>query len=250
MTIKTQGIAPLGQAVQQHNGETLAAIKADQARTLTASDTQHLEYQRHIADTSSGSITIALKPAADWPAYVPFHFQKVHASNSMIIDGDGSETVDGNATITITGNSEVVSLYSDGTTIRRWSAGSAAPSAAAPVVKTDVQDFGPVKLDLIAANADEIRFQAGFAGTLVASRGITSKASIATGSAVATVSIGGVNCTGGVLTWAAADAAGTKKTSAITAGGTFAAGDEIRILISGANTGAAFGGIALDYTRS
>ena len=110
MSIQTQGIASLGAAVQQHNGEPLAAIKADQARTLTASDTQHLEFQRHLADTSSGSITITLKPAADWPKFVPFHFQKVSASNSMIIDGDGSETVDGSATIAVTGNGTVISL--------------------------------------------------------------------------------------------------------------------------------------------
>ncbi len=125
MSIQTQGIASLGAAVQQHNGEPLAAIKADQARTLTASDTQHLEFQRHLADTSSGSITITLKPAADWPKFVPFHFQKVSASNSMIIDGDGSETVDGSATIAVTGNGTVISLYSDGTTIRRYIEGGA-----------------------------------------------------------------------------------------------------------------------------
>ncbi len=130
MSIPTQGIAPLGQTVQQHNSEPLAAIKADQARTLTASDTQHLEYQRHLADTSGGSITITLKPAADWPAFVPFHFQKISASNTMTIDGAGSETVDGSATIAVTGNGTVISLYSDGTTIRRYIEGGAAGGVA------------------------------------------------------------------------------------------------------------------------
>lgn len=130
MTIKTQGIAPLGLAVQQHNTAPLAAIKADQARTLTASDTQNLQYQRHLADTSGGSVTITLKPLAEWPPFVPFHFQKISASNTMTIDGDGSETIEGSATIAVTGNNTVVSLYSDGTTLRRYTEGATASGVA------------------------------------------------------------------------------------------------------------------------
>lgn len=129
MSIDTQGIAPMGQTVQQHNDAPLAAIKADQARTLTASDTQHLEYQRHIVDTTSGNVTVTLKPLADWPPYVPYYFQKVAAANTMTIDADGSETIEGNATLAVTADNAVVALYSDGTEIRRYVEGGAGATA-------------------------------------------------------------------------------------------------------------------------
>lgn len=145
MSIKTQGIAPLGQSVQQHNDAALAAIKADQAKTLTESDTQNLEFQRHVADTSGGSITITLKPAADWPKYVPYFFQKVAAGNTMTIDAAGSETIEGNATIAVTGNYTVIAIYSDGTALRRYTeGGTAAGAAGALLAANNLSDLAAV----------------------------------------------------------------------------------------------------------
>jgi hypothetical protein len=250
MPIDTQGITPLSESVQQHANDPLAAVKADQAKTLTASDTQNLHYQRHLADTSSASITITCKPAAEWPPFLPYHFQKVSASNSMIIDGDGSETVDGAATITITENGGVVSLYSDGTTIRRWSAGSATASAAAPIAKSDVQSFPiPGRVDLIGANAYQIRFRMGFAGTFTRISSVMSGAAL-DADAVGTLLIAGGAVTGGVVTHANLAAAGDAQDQAITAGGAFTADQEIRYTVSGTNASAAFAGVVLEYTRS
>lgn len=79
--------------------------------TVTAAD--RLLY----VDTSAGSRTMTLPPAATPAPYTPFSFIKAHVSNSLIIDGDGAETVDGAATLTLTALNARAVLYSDGA---RW----------------------------------------------------------------------------------------------------------------------------------
>lgn len=278
MSIQTQGIASLGAAVQQHNNEPLAAVKADQARTLTASDTQSLEHQRHLADTTSGSITIALKPLAEWPPFVPFYFQKTSASNTMTLDPSDAETIEGNSTIAVTGNNTVVALYSDGTALRRYvEGGSAAGVAGALLAANNLSDLAsaatartnlgvsattavdlkadvhahpiPGRVDLIGANAWQIRFRMGFAGTFTRISSVMSGATL-DANAVGTLLIAGGAVTGGVVTHANLVAAGDAQDQAITAGGAFTADQEIRYTISGANTQAAFAGVTLEYTRA
>lgn len=66
-----------------------------------------------LADTSSGSIIINL------PAHLNFKdkffiIKKTSASNSLIIDPNGSETIDGNSTYTLSSLNETVEITSDG----------------------------------------------------------------------------------------------------------------------------------------
>ena len=56
------------------------------------------------ANTGSGSITFALPPLAGVNSDVVYSFEKIASANSMILDGNGSETIDGNATKTLTAN--------------------------------------------------------------------------------------------------------------------------------------------------
>lgn len=236
MTIKTQGIAPLGLAVQQHNTAPLAAIKADQARTLTASDTQDLQYQRHLADTSGGSVTITLKPLAEWPPFVPFHFQKISASNTMTIDGDGSETIEGNATIAVTGNNTVISLYSDGTTLRRYTEGATASGVAgALLAANNLSDL---------ASAATARTNLG--GTTVGKAVFT-----AASEAAAQTAIGATATGASVLTAANAAAAQTALGATVTGAAVFTAADAAAgrtALAAAANTLAGVASVSLsDY---
>lgn len=227
MTIKTQGIAPLGLAVQQHNTAPLAAIKADQARTLTASDTQNLQYQRHLADTSGGSVTITLKPLAEWPPFVPFHFQKISASNTMTIDGDGSETIEGNATIAVTGNNTVISLYSDGTTLRRYTEGATASGVAgALLAANNLSDL---------ASAATARTNLG--GTTVGKAVFTAASEAAAQTAI------GATATGASVLTAANAAAG--RTALAAAANTLAGVASVSLSDYADDAAAAVGGIAV-----
>jgi|GEM_PF-4795088 len=76
-------------------------------------------------DTSSGSITLGLPPAADsagkWGIAV-----KTSASNSMTVDPSGSETINAVATISTTGLHSWIIFWSDGT--EWWALFAAAPA--------------------------------------------------------------------------------------------------------------------------
>lgn len=150
MSFKTQGIESLGAAVQQHNAETLAAAKADQLRTLAVDGEQDMQYQRTLANTASGDVTITLKPAADWPIGLPYHFQQVHASNSLVVEAFGSETIEGSASVTVSGLGATVSLYSDGTSIRRYSeGGSGSGVAGALLIQENLADLDDPDVGLV-----------------------------------------------------------------------------------------------------
>lgn len=185
MSIQTQGIASLGAAVQQHNAEPFAVVKADQARTLTADDTQHLEYTRHVVDTTGGNVTVTLKPLADWPKYVPYFFQKVAAGNTMTIDAAGSETIEGNATIAVTGNNTVIAIYSDGTSLRRYTEGGTAAGAAGALLAannlSDLTNTGTAQTNLGGTATGKALFTAANAAAAATAVGAT-----ATGAAVLT----------------------------------------------------------------
>ncbi len=76
--------------------------------TVTTSD--HLIY----ADTSSGSITFALPALSGVTADIVYRFLKTSASNSMILDGNGSETIDLATTLTKTAIYSDVSIIKSG----------------------------------------------------------------------------------------------------------------------------------------
>lgn len=65
-------------------------------------------------DTSSASATHTLPPVAS-NAGKHVIFKKTSASNTLTIDGYGSETIDGQSSIILYDNYEVVHLYCDGT---------------------------------------------------------------------------------------------------------------------------------------
>lgn len=268
-----QGRQPLVHEIQKMDGDVAARLVVSQVKVVTADYTATIEDDLIVVDATAGAVTVTL-PKVDL-AYrgKVYEVVKIDASgNAVTVDGAGSEQIEGAASVSLPTRYATAAVR----TVNNLAWTRATPSAAAggiagaaidgsnvsganltawrtllaAVLKADTQDLGPISLDLIGANAAEIRFQVGFAGTLTRIRGISSKATIATGNAVVTASIGGVNCTGGAITFAIADAAGTKKNSAITAGGAFAAGDEIRLLVSGTNDAAAFAGITLDYTRT
>lgn len=279
MLAETQTLPPIQQTVQQANASTIASMRARQAARITVAATGDLQKDLTLVDTTSGNITVSLRPGAEWPPYLPYSIQKIAAGNTVTVDPSGSETIEGNATATITGNNEILAIYWDpvallfrrayqgqagavpagvaaqdasnitGASLTAWLA-ALASGATGIMQKNAVQNFGVARLDLVAATADEIRWQPGFAGTITRIRGIIWGANVAVGTADVGLTIGGVAVTGGALSWAIAATAGTKQNSACTAANVFAAGDEIRLLVAGGNTAATFGGITVEYTRT
>jgi hypothetical protein len=68
----------------------------------------------YTCSTSGGSVTATL-PAAATNSGQLYAFKKTHASNSLIVDGNSSETVDGAATLTATADDACLVIVSDGT---------------------------------------------------------------------------------------------------------------------------------------
>lgn len=65
-------------------------------------------------DTSGGSRTMTLPAVAGVTAYTVYSFLKSSASNSMILDGNGSELIAGATTHTSTALNARVDIYTDG----------------------------------------------------------------------------------------------------------------------------------------
>jgi len=66
------------------------------------------------ANTVGGSVTFTLPALASATDSFFLAFKKTHASNSMILDGNGSETIDGATTQTYTADNNYVILWSNG----------------------------------------------------------------------------------------------------------------------------------------
>ena len=66
-----------------------------------------------LTTSSSGNVTITLYAASGNAGRI-LHVKKLVAANSVIIDGNGSETVDGDTTVTITAQFTSLSLVCDG----------------------------------------------------------------------------------------------------------------------------------------
>lgn len=91
-----------------HDGEMVSLTKSADY-TITTAD--RLIY----FDTSGGSRTATLPPAASVEPESVYACIKSATANSLIIDGDGSELVDGATTKTLTALHERADLVSDGT---------------------------------------------------------------------------------------------------------------------------------------
>jgi hypothetical protein len=66
------------------------------------------------ANTSGGNITFNLGAAATLGSAFMIGIKKTHASNTVTIDGNGSETIDGDTTVTLTANKEYTQIICDG----------------------------------------------------------------------------------------------------------------------------------------
>lgn len=109
--------------------------------------------------------------------------------------------------------------------------------------------FGPNDADLLGLRA--IRFVPGFAGRLTQISATLSGANVATGPATVAVAVAGVVATlPAAISFAVGQTAGATQTQPISAGGTFTALQEIRIIPGGTNTAATFAGVVLTYVRT
>lgn len=81
--------------------------------TKTANYTVTTSDQVILCDTSSGGFTLTL-PTAVGNSGTRFVIKKIAAANSVIIDGNGSQTIDGVLTQTLTANYTSAVVYSDG----------------------------------------------------------------------------------------------------------------------------------------
>lgn len=98
--------------------ETLDKSARYDLKTVTASQTVILTYPRtlFLVDTTSGSVTLTLPPAAA-SVGMRFEAKKTAAANTVTIDGNASETIDGATTLAWTTRYQGFGVVSDGT---RW----------------------------------------------------------------------------------------------------------------------------------
>lgn len=85
-----------------------------QSVTKTANYTVGLGDHLVYGDTTSGNVTLTLPALSGVTQNVVYSFQKTAAANSLVIDGNGSETVNGNANVTLTAQHARVDLVSNG----------------------------------------------------------------------------------------------------------------------------------------
>lgn len=267
--------------VQQHNNRAAGSLIARQfvdliAGTITWGNHFPLK-DTALCNTAAGTITINLPAGDDSIIGLPMYFYKTSASNTLTVQrtsGTGN-TIEGATSVATTAVDTVIALAWDGSTYRRLNASVAAgtgllaannlsdlaaaatartnlgvPALTATDLKADVHVFPiPGRVDLIGANAWQIRFLMGFAGTFTRISSVMSGAAL-DANAVGTLLIAGAAVTGGVVTHANLAVAGNAIDQAITAGGGFTADQEIRYTVSGSNAAAAFAGVVLEHTRA
>lgn len=85
--------------------------------TAFADDATGSPKNLYFCNTTGGSITVTLPTAASGAASRGrvVTFVKMHASNNLILDGDGSETINGATTLTMTAIYDYRTIISDGT---------------------------------------------------------------------------------------------------------------------------------------
>lgn len=81
--------------------------------TLTASSSISPFAGLVLVNTTSGSVTVTLPPAANCKGRI-YQFKKTVAANTVTLDPDGSETIDGAATLAWTTQYQSYTLCSDG----------------------------------------------------------------------------------------------------------------------------------------
>ena len=240
---------PLGQSLQQHATTAAALLVAAQfAAVQTAAFTPDPELDEFPVNTSAASVTATMKRGADCIAGKTYTFRKKHASNTMTVAFSGGELYEGSATIAVTDDNAVISIKWDPVAlewVRATPAGVGGNVPAGVVAKSDTQSFGPINLSLVAATADKTRFQPGFACVITGVRAVQTHGTVATGTAIATLTTTAGSPTANTLTHSIADAANQLRTMAPT-GVNCAVGatDFVQLAITGTNDGA---GSRADY---
>lgn len=129
--------------------------------------------------------------------------------------------------------------------------GLGVPADGTVVLKSSVQTFGPVEVNLLTSAAHAVRFRPGFAGTLTRVSVVLSVATVATGAATVSVGVAGTPCTlSAPVSFAIGQAAGAAQDVSVTAGGAFTADQTIDITPGGTNSAPTFGGVILEFTRA
>lgn len=94
---------------EQHAGLTAVKTIDDGNSPYTVLDTDGVI----VCDTQNGSITVNI-PAVSATSRL-LCFKKIHANNTVTIDGNGSEKIDGATTYSLTANDEFVQIINDAT---------------------------------------------------------------------------------------------------------------------------------------
>ena len=234
---------PLGQSLQQHATTAAALLVAAQfAAVQTAAFTPDPELDEFPVNTSAASVTATMKRGADCIAGKTYTFRKKHASNTMTVAFSGGELYEGSATIAVTDDNAVISIKWDPVAlewVRATPAGVGGNVPAGVVAKSDTQSFGPINLSLVAATADKTRFQPGFACVITGVRAVQTHGTVATGTAIATLTTTAGSPTANTLTHSIADAANQLRTMAPTGVNCeVGATDFVQLAITGTNDGA------------
>lgn len=275
---------PLGQTLQQHSATAVALIVGTVfAAVQTAAFTPDPELDEFPVNTSAGSVTATMKLGRECIAGKAYTFRKKHADNTMTVAFTGGELYEGSATIAVTDDDAVISIKWDPVSLE-WvratpaGAGGAVPagtlakannlsdlasaatartnlgvSATTAVdLKSDTHSFGPFVLSLVAADADKIRFRPNFACVITGVVAVQTKGTVATGTAIATLTTTAGSPTSNTVTHSIADAANQVRT-ATPAGANCIVGatDFVDLAITGTNDGAGTkAGYTIQYTRS
>jgi len=99
--------------VNANSVSILGNVKRIQDIDTTASPYTITGYNFYRANTTSGAITINLKPAAENKDRVII-FQNISGINTLTIDGNAAETIGGSATASVTGNKGMLKIQSNG----------------------------------------------------------------------------------------------------------------------------------------
>lgn len=91
------------------------AARDPTTQSKSADFTAALTVDNYYVDTSGATVTATLTAAASSDGH-EFTFTKTSGSNTLVIDGNASETINGAATLTLYEQYETVTIYCEGTT--------------------------------------------------------------------------------------------------------------------------------------
>lgn len=113
--ISTQNRSIASMTLQQHANKPAVTLLADQAVAIDNDYLLNPEKDLYRAITSGGDVTVTLKPGDAVYAFKPYKFQKIHASNSLIVAADAGDAngIEGAASISITDENEMLVIYWD-----------------------------------------------------------------------------------------------------------------------------------------